>query len=544
MSDSLTQLKARLGQLADLSHVISLAHWDQQTMMPPRGARARADALATISRLRHELASDPEIGRLAHAAAEQLPAAAEQLPAPAGQRTNPAGQLPTPAGQPPSGDDSDDDRLLAHVIRRWEKTRRVPPELAAARARAASAGQEAWVVARRTSDFASFAGRLTENIDLARRYVECQMGSGEYATGYDVLLDDFEPGMTTARVSDLFGQLRAGISRLIERVGAGAADLTDDTPLDAVFAVDRQRALVAEVLAMMGFDPGGWRMDDTVHPFASRIGSGDVRLTTRFDERWFPMSLFGAMHECGHGLYEDGVPPALDRSPLGVPESLALHESQSRLWENCVGRGRPFCEVLAPRIAALGGGRLADTTPDRLYRAVNRVRPSFIRVEADETTYALHIILRFELERDLIDGSLKVADLPDAWNERFHELLGLTVTDDANGVLQDVHWSAGLIGYFPTYALGNLVAGHLWQRARADLGGLDEQLRSGRLGALREWLREHVHRHGAKFSADELLTREVGRPMEVGPLLGYLEDKLGDVYGSDLTPEPAPTSER
>jgi carboxypeptidase Taq len=516
MGDSLTQLRVRLGQMADLNHAISLAHWDQQTMMPPRGAGARADALATLTRLRHQLATDPEIGRLAHAAAEQLS----------------------------TGAASDDGRLLAHVIRRWEKSRRVPSELAAARARAGSAGQEAWVVARRTSDFASFVPQLTENVDLARRYVECQMRSGEYATGYDVLLDDYEPGMTSARVSDLFDELRVGVARLIERVAASPVDLRDDTPLDAVFAVDGQRALIAEVLTMMGFDPTGWRMDDTVHPFASRIGPGDVRLTTRFDERWFPMSLYGAMHECGHGLYEDGVAPALDRTPLGVPESLTLHESQSRLWENFVGRGRPFCEVLAPRIAALGGGRLAATMPDRLYHAVNRVRPSFIRVEADETTYALHIVLRFELERELIDGSLAVADLPRAWNERFHELLGLTVTDDAHGVLQDVHWSAGLIGYFPTYALGNLVAGHLWQRARADLAGLDEQLRSGQLRALREWLREHVHRHGAKFSADELLTREAGGPMEVGPLLGYLEDKLGDVYGSDLTPEPAPTSER
>ena len=521
MSDSLTQLKMRLGQVADLNHAISLAHWDQQTMMPPHGAPARAEAMATLSRLRHEMAIDPEVGRLARSAAEEL-RQADRAP----------------------GDESDDSRLLAHVIRRWEKSRRVPPELAAARARAASTGQEVWVAARRESDFAAFAPQLTHNIDLARRYVECQMQSGEYAAGYDVLLDDYEPGLTTERVSRLFDELRAQTIRLIDQVRAVGADTGDDTPLDAVFPVAGQRALVTDVLAMMRFDPAGWRMDDTVHPFASRIGAGDVRLTTRFDERWFPMGLYGAMHECGHGLYEDGVPPSLDRSPLGTPESLALHESQSRLWENFVGRGRPFCEVLAPRIAQLAGRRLADTTPDRLYRAVNRVRPSFIRVEADETTYALHIVLRFELERELIEGSLAVTDLRDAWNERFHDLLGLTVTDDADGVLQDVHWAAGLIGYFPTYALGNLVAGQRWERVTADLPDLGEQLREGRLGALREWLRERVHRHGAKFGADELLSREVGEPMRVGPLIGYLEDKLGGVYGTELTREADPTSER
>ena len=239
----------------------------------------------------------------------------------------------------------------------------------------------------------------------------------------------------------------------------------DDAPLSARFATAGQRALAREIVGLMGFDEQGWRMDDTVHPFAVRIGPGDVRITTRWDETYWPMSLYGAMHECGHGLYEAQIAPELRRVPIGSPQSLGVHESQSRLWENMVGRGRPFCTVLAPRVREHAGGELARIDADRLYRAINRVKPTYIRVEADEATYGLHIILRFELEQDLIDGRLSIADLPEAWNARFKDYLGIEVTDDADGVLQDVHWSAGLIGYFPTYALGNLIAGQLWEES-------------------------------------------------------------------------------
>jgi carboxypeptidase Taq len=240
------------------------------------------------------------------------------------------------------------------------------------------------------------------------------------------------------------------------------------------------------------------------------------------------------MHECGHGLYEAGIAPVLQRTPLGQVESLALHESQSRMWENMVGRGRPFCGVLAPRIAALFGMPAGSLDVDTLYRAVNRVAPSFIRVEADEATYGLHIVIRYELEQDLVDGRLDVSDLPEAWNARYKEYLGIDVPDDAHGVLQDVHWSIGAIGYFPTYALGNLIAGQLWDRASADLAGLDEQLGAGELSALREWLRDHIHQYGSKFSRRELLQRAVGGPIAVRPFVSYLKTKLSDVYGLEL----------
>ena len=275
-------------------------------------------------------------------------------------------------------------------------------------------------------------------------------------------------------------------------------------------------------------------MDDAVHPFATGLGSHDVRITTRWDESFFPSSLYGAMHECGHGLYEAGIADALQRTPLGQGESLAIHESQSRMWENMVGRGRAFSGVLAGTVSEILGDSVGSLDADVLYRAVNRVHPSYIRVEADEVTYGMHVVLRFELEQDLIEGRVKVSELPEVWNSRFKDYFGLDVPNDTLGVLQDVHWSAGLIGYFSTYALGNLIAGQLWEKAHSDVPDLDDQIAAGELSGLREWLRENVHRHGAKFSSAELLERVVGAPIAVAPFIGYLKVKLGDVYGLEL----------
>jgi carboxypeptidase Taq len=305
----------------------------------------------------------------------------------------------------------------------------------------------------------------------------------------------------------------------------------DDSCLYGTFPIEGQRRLVTDVVTRMGFDPAGWRLDDTVHPFATSLGSGDVRITTRWDETFLSMGLYGAMHECGHGLYEAGIAPSLRRTPLGSAEALGLHESQSRMWENMVGRGRPFADYLAPRIADVFAGSLSGLEPDGFYRAVNRVHPTFIRVEADEATYGLHIILRFELEQELIDGRIAVEELPEVWNERFRRYFGLEVPDDAHGVLQDVHWAAGLIGYFPTYAIGNLVAGQFWERVRNDLPDLDAQASAGELWALREWLREHVHRHGSKWGAAELVERVTGAPIAVPPFMTYLKAKVASVYG-------------
>ena len=505
MSEQMQALKSRLGTLADLDGATELAVWDQQTKMPPDGGQARADVLATLASLRHEMFTDDRIGGLLDAARAECDGADR---------------------------DGNDMRLIAVTRRRWEKSKRVPTELEGELARASSEGQEAWVTARAASDFESFAPYLERILELTRRYVDCHLGHDGYECAYDVLIDDYEPGIKTAHVADLFSQLKGELVPMIATISQAAP--VDERPLRAHFAEDGQRRLAREVVGLMGFDETAWRMDDTVHPFAVRIGPGDVRITTRWDESYWPMALYGAMHECGHGLYEAGIAPELRRTPIGTAQSLGVHESQSRLWENMVGRSSAFSQVLAPRLARCAGGELTGIEPERLYRAINRVQPSYIRVEADEATYGLHIILRFELEQELIEGRLRVADLPQAWNERFHEYFGLEVTDDADGVLQDVHWSGGMLGYFPTYALGNLIAGQLWERAQAEIADLDGQLAAGELAALREWLRLRVHRHGAKFETEELLEREGGGPISVAPFVRYLKAKLSDVYGVDL----------
>ncbi|MGA2929565.1 MAG: carboxypeptidase M32, partial [Solirubrobacteraceae bacterium] len=315
MPHHFTQLQERLAALSDLHNAAQVLHWDQQTMMPPRGAPARAEALATLQRLRHDLFVSAETGRLLEAAAGQLDGA----------------------------DPGSDEASLIRVARRhWDKARRVPSELAADLTRAASVGQEAWVSARANSDFQAFAPYLEHNLELARRYVEC---FEDIHSPYDALLDDYEPQMTTAEIAVVFAELKAQLVPLIATLSAHR-DRVDDSFLHGDFPVTRQRQLVSEVVALMGFDPAGWRMDDAVHPFATGFGSADVRITTRWDQSYFASGLYGAMHECGHGLYEAGIAPALQRTPLGHAESLGLHESQSRMWENMVGRGRPFCDVL------------------------------------------------------------------------------------------------------------------------------------------------------------------------------------------------------
>ncbi len=496
MSTNVERLRERLAEIEDIRSAAELLSWDQHTQMPPAGGEQRAEVLATLGRISHETFIDAETGRLLDAAAAELDARGE-------------------------AEDDDDRAIVRRSRREWEKARRVPSSLAAEMVKASSLGQDAWVEARRKSDFKLFVPALERNIELARKYTQCFDG---FDCAYDALLDDYEPEMTTAEVNRLFTELRDELVPLIAEV---ARHSVDDSPVHGQFPVDAQRDLVRGVVGLMGFNDEGWRMDDAVHPFATSFGNRDVRITDRWDETYFASALYGGMHECGHGLYEAGVADSLQRTPLGHGTSLGVHESQSRLWENMVGRGRPFSQVLAPRVAEAFG---SPVEPDALFRAVNRIQPSLIRVEADEATYGLHIVLRFELEQELIEGRLNIAELPEAWNARVSEYLGIEVPDDAHGVLQDTHWGSGLIGYFPTYALGNMIAGQLWQQARIDIADLDEQIAAGELQHLREWLRENVHRHGGKYTTTELLQRVVGGPIEVGPFVAYLKAKLSDVY--------------
>jgi carboxypeptidase Taq len=494
---ALAELRERMAQLADLGAIFGLLFWDQNTMMPPGGVIPRGDQLATLATIEHERSTDPRIGRLLD---ELEPWAAEQDP------------------------DGRDARMVRWVRRDFEKSVRVPAELAAELSRARAIGQQAWEEARAAADFGRFRDALEHHLELRHRYVAC---FPDAAHPYDVLLDDFEPGLTTAELRPLLAELRDALVPLV----AAAGDPTQPRNAGVFagpYAVEDQRVAVTAIAEAVGFDPDAWRLDPSIHPFAQPLAPTDVRLTTMYDQHDFGVTLYSVLHEFGHGLYAAQIDPALARGALGTPVSLGVHESQSRLWENLVGRSRPFTRWLHGRLDELLPGGFAHVDPDGLYRAVNSVQPSLIRIEADETTYNLHIILRFELELALIEGTLSVDDLPAAWDEGVQRLLGLEVPGPVEGVLQDIHWSTGLIGYFPTYSIGNLMSAQLWQRLRADLPELDDQLERGEFAPLREWLREHVHHHGRTFEPRELLRRITGEELRVEPLVSYLREKLTD----------------
>jgi carboxypeptidase Taq len=505
----LAALRTRAAELADLHAVGALLFWDQNTMMPAGAASARAEHLATLERVAHERLTDPALGGLL--------AALEGWA----------------AGEDP---DADDVRLVHWLRRDFEKAVRVPGRLAAEMSHAAALGQSAWQAAREAGDFGRFRDALAHQLELRHAYAACFDGTGRYAHPYDVLLDDFEPGLATAELVPLFAGLQEA---LVPLVGAAAAP-GEDPFRGGPFPVPAQRAAVREVLLAVGFDPARWRLDETVHPFAQGLSTADVRITTRWEERDLAMALYSVLHEFGHGLYESQMDPRLERTTLDEPVGLGVHESQSRLWENVVGRSRPFCGWVLPILREhLPGFAALDS--DGLFRAANAVRPSLVRIEADETTYNLHIVLRFELELALMEGRLEVADLPAAWDEGMLRLLGVEVPGPVEGVLQDIHWSAGLIGYFPTYTLGNLIAAQLWERLREDVPDVAEQVAAGEFGAIRAWLREHVHRHGRRLAPRELLLRATGEELRTEPFLDYLTAKLRDagVLAPDAIPPRA-----
>jgi carboxypeptidase Taq len=490
-------LRARMAELSDLNSVSMLLFWDQQTMMPPAGAAARAERAATIALAIHARESDPQLGALL-----------DKLE-------------PWAAGEDP---DSDDVRLIQWTRRDYEKSVRVPAELAAEISKAKALGQQAWQEARAANDFAIFRDALAYQVELRHRYVACFEG---YDHSYDALLDDFEPGLTTAEVRPLLAELRDALVPLVAAAG-DPEQARNDGAFHGPFGVDAQRIAVLDVLEAVGFDPDSWRLDPSLHPFASGVAPTDVRVTTKYDEQDFAVALYSALHEFGHGLYESSVDRRLFRTTLDEGVSLGVHESQSRMWENVIGRSRPFCAWLLRRLGNTLPGALNGLDADGLYRAVNTVQPSLVRIEADETTYNLHIVLRFELELALTEGTLSIDDLPAAWDEGMQRLLGIEVPGPADGVLQDIHWSAGLFGYFPTYTLGNLIAAQIWERLLDDLPDVDDLIERGDFAPVREWLREHVHAHGRKFPPRELLRRVTRNDVSVEPFLRYLRGKLAD----------------
>lgn len=492
MSDALTQLRAELARVADLAIAARVLEWDQLVMMPRGGAGTRAEGLATLDRLAHELFVRDQIGELL----DRLdPEVADLDP------------------------DSDDACLVAVTRRDWEKARRVPAELRGELTKLASEGMEAWAEARANDDYASFRPWLDRTLELKHRYVACFPPADD---PYDLLLDDFEPGMRTEEVRRVFGRLEPALRELV----AAAGDEEPEPFVAGPYPREVQHELSVEVVRAFGAGEDSFRLDPTVHPFCLSFGSQDIRLTTRYaEDDLHASSLFSTMHEAGHGLYEHGGDPALDRTPLATGCSSALHESQSRLWENVVGRSLPFWRWLYPRFRDAFGDALADVPLERFHRAINRPRPSFIRVDADETTYGLHIILRFSLEQELLFGGLSTADLPEAWNARMEELVGVRPPNDRLGCLQDVHWSGGMFGYFPTYQLGNVLSAQIWERLAHDLPDAYEQVEQGSFGAIHEWLREHLYRHGRKFTPAVMIERLVGGPIDPEPYLRYLADK-------------------
>jgi carboxypeptidase Taq len=495
MNPTFEKLKARLAEITDLRRTGSLLSWDQQTMMPQAAAATRAEQLATLGRMTHELFVSPETGRLL----DELRPYEESL-----------------------DPDSDEASLIRVARTDFEKASRVPAELRAELTRAAAQGYQVWVAAREASDFEAFLPALERNLELKRRYVECFPPAEET---YDVLLDDFERGAKTAEVREVFAELKEALVPLIAEIAE--EDGADDSfLLEGRFPMEAQRELSHEVVRLFGYREGSWRLDPTVHPFASGAGSSDIRITTHYFETNLE-SLFATVHEYGHGLYEHQVAPELDRTPLGSGASLSLHESQSRMWENLVGRSRPFWRFFFPRVQELFPEQLAGVDAETMFRAVNRVRPSLIRIHADEVTYNLHVILRFELEQDLIEGRVDLRRLPEEWNQRMWEYLRIEVPSDADGVLQDTHWSSGLVGYFPTYTLGNVMSVQIWERLKEDLPDLEEGFERGEFAPLRDWLGEHLHRHGRKFTPAETLERAAGGPLDAGPYLRYLREKHG-----------------
>ncbi len=503
MTDEIQALRQPLAEISDLGRARALLAWDERTQMPPRGGPMRAEQIATLTALRHRSLASDELGRLIDAADAAL------------------------------GDadyDSFDASLVRVTRRDWEKARRVPTELRAAIARETSLAEHAWEAAREDADFGAFLPHLERVVDLKRRYVECF----DFEHPYDPLLDDFEPGMKTADLRPVLARLRDGAVPLLEAIVAADTEL-DPAPLFGDFPAAAQDALARQVAAALPLEPDAWRLDSTVHPFAVGIAISDLRITTRFDPEYVGTALWAVIHEVGHALYENGLDPALERTPLCRSVSLGFDESQSRLWENWVGRGRPFMTQLLPMLAMRFGAPFDELEPGDLYRAANAVGPSLIRVEADEVTYNLHIVLRFELEQQIFDGTLALTDLPEAWNARMSSYFGLDVPTDADGVLQDVHWSSGAFGYFPTYSLGNVIAAQVWELANEALPALDDQIAAGELEPLRAFLGDRIYRHGGKLEPAEMIERVTGGPLDPGPLLRHLEAKFGELYGLDVT---------
>jgi carboxypeptidase Taq len=490
-----TELVSKLKRAHVLGTVNGLLGWDEQVNLPPDSADLRSEQLALLAELHHAAASDPRVGELL------------------AQLEGRGGEL-TP-----------DQAVVVKIARRdYDRLTKLPAEFVREKARHSSKAFHAWAECKGTSNFAGYAPFIQKHLDLAKQEAAYL---GYAAAPYDYMIDRNDPGMTAAGIERLFGELQAGLVPLMREIVSSPVKARPE--IFHGFPAEKQRAFLREVTERLGFNYRRGRIDVSLHPFCEGSGA-DVRMTTRFHEDYPLSSLFGAIHETGHGLYDQGTRLEHQGTALGQPVGMAVHESQSRLWENQVARGRAFWRFFERRFRATFPKQLRAVSSDELYLAVNAVRPTLIRVEADEVTYNLHIVLRFEVEQRLFAGTLAVADLPAAWNQRAQELLGLAPPNDREGVLQDVHWSGGMFGYFPSYCLGNMMAAQLWYRALADLPGVEEDFARGDFSQLLGWLRRHVHEQGRRHDTQELVRVITGEPLTPKPLLRYLRERYLPLY--------------
>ncbi len=498
----LKPLIAYLQETQHLSSAISILHWDQETYMPPGAGEARAEQLSALEGLAHEKQIGPEMQRLL------------------------SQWVDLKSGEIEGECDEGARALLEEVWRDYQKETKLPVDFVRRLGREASISEQVWIQARKKNDFPTFAPHLKTMVALKKEEAEYL---GYKATPYDALLDDYEPGMTTAQLIPLFDLLRRELVPLLQRISGSTVRPKIDF-LHHFFSSEKQLAFGRQVLEKMGYNFQTGRQDLSAHPFTTSFHPTDVRITTRVDEHDLLSSLFSSIHEGGHALYDQGLDPDLFGTPLGEARSLGIHESQSRLWENGVGRSRPFWHYFYPILQKIFSEALSGIEFETFYASINAVRPSLIRVEADELTYNLHILLRFEIERALIEEDLPIESLPSLWNEKMKQYLGVVPKNDATGVLQDIHWSGGAIGYFPTYTLGNLYAVQFFKQAEKEIPDLEGEIGRGNLLPLKRWLNEKIHRWGRRYSSETLARRITGEPLNPSYFVEHLKEKFGEIY--------------
>jgi len=495
----LERFRALTGRIKQYEEILGLVYWDMRTGAPRKGVELRSEAVGSLSAETFKLSTSEEMGEL-------------------------LAELNKPETLATLGEI--DRKLVEETAKDYERNRKIPPDLYREYVVLTSQSESAWEEAKENNDFEGFVPYLEKIIAINRQFIELW---GVKKTPYDTLLDMYEPGLTTEELDRLFGELRARLVPLAERI-ANASGKPDVSFLKGTFAKEAQKKFSKLILGEMGYDFDAGRLDESVHPFATGLNKNDVRITTRYLEHDLTSALFGTIHEGGHALYEQNIGDELANTPLCTGTSMGIHESQSRLWENIVGRSLGFWSRYLPDLQAHFPGRLDGVTAEEFYRGINVVEPSLIRIEADELTYNLHIMIRYEIEKMLFNEGLDPRKLPEVWNRKYEEALGVVPPNDAEGVLQDVHWSGGAFGYFPSYSLGNMYGAQIMDTARKEIPDLDEQIASGKLLPLKEWLTERVYRHGKLLRPSEIIERISGKPLESSYLCDYLESKYTDIY--------------